>query len=48
MMGNTESSRWADVYTNIKCNHDTAYLAIDEAIKFEEREKPEEVNTISE
>lgn len=45
MMGNTESSQWAQIYSNIKQTHDAAYIAIDEAIKFEEQEKPSEVSS---
>ncbi|KAJ8959529.1 hypothetical protein NQ314_006266 [Rhamnusium bicolor] len=44
-MGNVRSldPRWSETYSAIKNKHDAAFLAIDQAISLEEREKPNEM-----
>lgn len=46
-MGNVSYSDrlWAKTYNEIKNKHDEAFIAIEQAISLEEREKPNEVGT---
>lgn len=46
-MGNVSNSDrlWAKTYDEIKNKHDEAFVAIEQAITLEEREKPNEVGT---
>lgn len=44
-MGNTSSqAKWTHTFLQIKSKHDLAFIAIEEAITLEERERPLEVS----